>query len=169
MSSVTGVFDNATDADKAVNRLLNDGFPKENIRLVVSDADKSLKPWLATAPAADTVNHVAEGGFMGAAMGSALGALLASITTFGSIMLPGGSVLMAGPIVAALAGAGAGGIVGGFSGVIIGAGFALDEANRYEDDINAGKSVVVVTTTDEIKEARARIALRGLGAVMRVA
>ncbi|MBY0408287.1 MAG: hypothetical protein K2Q01_11400, partial [Rickettsiales bacterium] len=77
---------------------------------------------------------LAEGGVTGAAIGSAIGAVLASLTAVGSIALSSGSILLAGPVVSALSGAGAGGIVGGLSGVLIGAGFAMEETHRYEED-----------------------------------
>lgn len=162
MSSVTGIFNSADDADKAVTRLLNDGFTKEKISLIQSDHGKVYKT-LSPLPA-ENANHLAEGGFTGAAVGSALGSLLFSLLAVGSIALPGGAIVMAGPVVAALSGAGAGGILGGLCGTLIGAGLAMDQASRYEEDIKKGKSIVVVATSDEIKEARASIALRYAGA-----
>ncbi len=166
MSSVTGIFDSAADADRAVARLLADGFAQDLISLILPGA-QTVRP--TPSHVATDGSQLAEGGFTGAAIGSALGALLASLTAVGSLVLPGGNILMAGPIVAALSGAGAGGIVGGLSGVLIGAGFAMDDAQRYEQDLEEGKSIVVVTATDEIKQARARIALRTNGATTRVA
>lgn len=167
MTSITGIFETPGDADKAVNRLLSDGFTKDHISVLIAEAG-GIRREMAPAHYGDA-SSVAEGGLTGAAIGGALGALLATLTTVGSLALPGGTVLMAGPVVAALSGAGAGGLVGGLSGVLIGAGFAMDDARRYEEDINAGKSIVVVNAIDEIKQARARVALRSAGAITRVA
>jgi len=51
----------------------------------------------------------------------------------GALAIPGvGPLIAAGPIVAALAGFGVGGAVGGIAGVLIGMGIAEYEANRYE-------------------------------------
>lgn len=168
MSSVTGIFENPLDADTAVTRLLKDGFSKDNISLILCE-EGHARHAMTGADNTEAMNQLAEGGFTGAAIGSAIGALLASLTSVGSLALASGSILMAGPVVAALSGAGAGGIVGGLSGVLIGAGFAMEEAHKYEEDIKQGKSIVVVATSDEIKEARARIALRTSGAITRIA
>jgi hypothetical protein len=166
MSRVTGIFDTADGADHAITRLLSDGFAKEDISLILP---KGAHTTYEMPPVSENTSAVAEGGFTGAAIGSAFGALLASLTTVGSLAITGGNIIMAGPIVAALSGAGAGGVIGGLGGVLIGAGYAIDEARRYEEYIKAGKTIVAVTVRDEIKEARARIALRNHGAATKVA
>jgi len=57
----------------------------------------------------------------------------------GALAIPGvGPFIAAGPIVAALAGAGAVGALGGLTGALIGAGIPEYEAKRYEGRIKEG-------------------------------
>jgi len=88
--------------------------------------------------------------------------LLAGI---GALAIPGvGPLIAAGPIMAALAGVGVGGTVGGFTGALIGMGIPEYEAKRYEGRIANGGILLSVhcDTSDEIK--RAKDILRGMGA-----
>ncbi|MBY0407630.1 MAG: hypothetical protein K2Q01_08050, partial [Rickettsiales bacterium] len=140
MTNVSGIFNSKYEADQAVSRLLNDNFKTSEISLLMTDRTRDT---LFTSTD-DEATRAAKGGVTGAAIGGALGALIAGLTAVGSIVVTGGSVLVAGPIVAALSGAGAGGIVGGLGGALINAGFAADEANQFEEEINSGKAVVVV-------------------------
>jgi uncharacterized membrane protein len=95
-----------------------------------------------------------------------LGALIAGLTLVGIIAVPGSGLLVVGPLVAALSGAGAGAAAGGLSGALISAGFAADEAKRYEEEIRHDKAVIVVHTTDGMAPA-ARVALRSGNATIK--
>src|SRR6202007_1653218 len=80
--------------------------------------------------------------------------LLAGI---GALAIPGlGPFIAAGPIMAALAGIGAGGAVGGFPGALIGLGIPEYEAKRYEGRLQKGGILLAVhcDTSDEIKRAK---------------
>jgi hypothetical protein len=59
-----------------------------------------------------TGSKASEGAAAGAAAGGAIGALVLGLAAVGSIAVPGIGLLAAGPLVAALAGAGAGGASG---------------------------------------------------------
>src|SRR6266853_4840 len=57
----------------------------------------------------------------------------------GSLAIPGiGPFIAAGPIMAALAGAGVGGAVGGLTGALVGMGIPQYEAKRYEGRVKDG-------------------------------
>lgn len=165
MKTVTGIFENDITADRAVSSLLDEGFTKDDISLIMSD--KTRDKFFSSTD--DEANRVAKGGILGAALGGAMGALLAGLTTVGIVVLPGGSLLAVGPIVAALYGAGAGGAVGGFSGALMSAGFAADEANRYEEEIKSGKAIVIVHAANDESAAKASIALSTCGASVEAA
>ena len=60
---------------------------------------------------------VAEGGALGTAIGATVGAILALGT---SIAIPGLGLIVAGPIIAAFAGGGAGAVAGGAIGGLVG-------------------------------------------------
>ena len=165
MRNVTGIFDSKYKADRAVNKLKSDGFTDNDISLIMSD--KTRDAFFGNI--SDETSQVAKSGAAGVVIGGALGALLAGLTAVGSIVLTGGSVLVAGPIVAVLSGAGAGGIVGGLSGALISAGFATDEAYKFEDEVNASKAIVVVHVNDDMREAKARAAMSSYGANTKLA
>ncbi len=166
MRNITGIFDSKFEADRATLQLLNEGFSNSDLSLIMSDATRDIFLYNGE----DAASKVAKGGAAGAAIGGALGALLAGLTAVGSIVITGGSgILIAGPLVAILSGLGAGGIVGGFSGALIQAGFAADEAANYEDEIRAGKAILVVHTHSDAEEAKARSALSSYGATYKAA
>ncbi len=165
MKTVAGIFDSDITADRAVSSLLDEGFRKDDISLIMSD--KARETLFSSTD--DEANRVAKGGIMGATLGGAVGALIAGLTTVGVVILPGGSLLAVGPIVAALYGAGAGGAIGGLSGALISAGFAADDANRYEEEVKQGKAVVIVHAANENKAAKAETALAVSGASVRAA
>jgi hypothetical protein len=165
MKMVAGIFESNITADRAVSSLLDEGFSKDDISLVMSDKTRDR----LFSSTDDEANRVAKGGIFGAALGGILGALVAGLTTVGLIVLPGGSLLAVGPIISALYGAGAGGALGGLSGALISAGFAADEANRYEEEIKQGKVVVIVHTANEDKAIVAEAALSNSGAVVEAA
>lgn len=164
MKNVAGIFDNSGAANRAVSTLIDEGFRQDDISLVMAHKTRAMFD-----STSDEANRVAKGGLAGAAIGGTLGALLAGLTTVGVIVLPGGALLAVGPIIAALSGAGAGGAVGGLSGALISAGFAADEANRFADEINKGKTVVIVHTDDDHKAMIAKVALSGAGAITQAA
>jgi hypothetical protein len=163
MVHIAGVFDSKTEADAAVSKLLDTGFNKADISLIVSDnAHHTIFPH----PIDDENARAMKGGVEGALIGGVLGALIAGLTLVEVVMVPAAGILVAGPLLAALSGAGA--AVGGLSGALISAGFAVDEAKRYEEEIRHGKAVIVVHATNEMAAA-ARVALRSGNATIKAA
>jgi hypothetical protein len=165
MKNIAGVFDSKKEADAAVSKLLDTGFSKEHMSLIVSDNEHHT---IFPAPADDEAVRTVEGAAAGALIGGALGALIAGLTLVGIVVVPGSGLLAVGPIFAALSGAGAGAIAGGLSGALISAGFAVDEAKHYEEEIRHGKAVIIVHATDEMVPA-ARVALRSSHATIKAA
>ena len=75
----------------------------------------------------------------------------------GALAIPGiGPFIAAGPIMAAMAGAGVGGAVGGIAGALIGMGIPEYEAKRYEGRVKDGGILLSVHTdsSDWIKQAK---------------
>jgi hypothetical protein len=165
MKNVAGIFNSKIVADNAVSELLDAGFAKDDISLLMSDKTRNE----IFSSTDDEADRAAKGGVTGAVIGGALGALIAGLVAAGSIVTSGGVLLVAGPIVAALAGAGAGGTAGGIAGALISAGFAADEANRYDDEIKRGKAIVLVHARDAAEAARAHTALEDSGATFKAA
>jgi len=76
----------------------------------------------------------------------------------------GGPFLAAGPIMAALAGAGVGGAVGGLTGALIGAGIPEYEAKRYEGLVKNGGILISVHCDNSEWTAKAKDILERTGA-----
>ena len=98
-----------------------------------------------------------EGATTGATTGALLGGGLGWLVGIGALAIPGiGPFIAAGPIVAALAGAGAVGALGGLTGAMIGAGIPEYEAKRFEGRIRDGGILMSVhcDSSDWIKKAK---------------
>jgi hypothetical protein len=75
-----------------------------------------------------------------------------------------GPFIAAGPIVAALAGAGVGGAVGGIGGALIGMGIPEYEAKRYEGRVIKGGILLSVHADNSDWASRAKDILKRTGA-----
>ena len=99
---VTALFKSKVAAESAVDALLKRGYSRDDISVLMSDATRSKEFALQTR------THAADGLGIGAATGGAVGAVIAAIAAVGTtLFLPGINLVIAGPIAAALAGAGA--------------------------------------------------------------
>ena len=142
---VTGLFKSKVAAEAAVDAIIKNGFSRDDISVMMSDATRNKEFALQTR------SHAADGLGIGGAIGGAVGAVLAAIVAVGStIFLPGINLFIAGPIAAALAGAGAGGATGGLIGALIGAGIPEYRAKVYDAEIRGGGILIgVEAPTDE--------------------
>ena len=98
-----------------------------------------------------------EGATTGATTGALAGGALGWLVGIGALAIPGlGPFIAAGPIMAALAGAGVGGAVGGLTGALIGMGIPEYEAKRYEGRVKDGGILLSVhsDSSDEVKRAK---------------
>src|SRR5205807_9218848 len=94
-----------------------------------------------------------------------IGGALGWLAGIGTLAVPGlGPLLAAGPVVAALAGAGAVGAVGGVAGALIGLGIPEYEAKRYEGRVRKGGILLSVHTDDSEWTKRAKAILESTGA-----
>jgi hypothetical protein len=83
----------------------------------------------------------------------------------GALAIPGlGPFIAAGPIMAALAGAGAAGVVGGIAGALVGMGIPEYEAKRYEGQVKDGGILLSVHSNSSDETKRAKLILEGTGA-----
>ena len=130
MQTVTGLFDDYTDAQAAVRELETMGVPHSDISIVASNA-KGDHDHLGAARANEAGEDAGKGAGIGATVGG-LGGLLAGL---GLLAIPGlGPVVAAGWLASTLVGAGVGAVVGGAAGGLVG---ALTHAGVSEDDANA--------------------------------
>jgi hypothetical protein len=91
--------------------------------------------------------------------------LLGWIIGIGALAVPGlGPFIAAGPIMAALAGVGVGGTIGGITGALIGLGIPEYEAKRYEGRVKDGGILLSVHSDDSNWTKRAEEVLKRTGA-----
>jgi uncharacterized membrane protein len=139
--SVFGVFPDRDSAVQAVQRLEGDQFTDREVSLIAKD----------DAQHGSKNDTVADGTAWGAGVGATAG-ILAGI---GALAIPGiGPILAAGPIAAALTGAGAGGLAGG----LMDYGIPSAAGHRLESDVKRGEAVVLV----RCNEGRAQAAEKAL-------
>ena len=106
-----------------------------------------------------------EGATTGAATGAVLGGALGWLAGIGALAIPGvGPFIAAGPIMAALAGAGVGGATGGLVGALVGLGMPEYEAKRYEGRVKEGGILISVHCDDSDWAKRAKEILERTGA-----
>ena len=154
---VTGLFKTRGSAESAVDNLIDNGYPREDISLLMSDATRGREFALTMATKAP------EGAAAGATIGGAVGAIAASLVVLGIVAVPGLALVAAGPIVATLAGLGAGAAAGGMAGALIGLGLPEHEAKFYNEAIEKGGILVGVYAHDD-RTDQARKLLEASGA-----
>jgi Alternative complex III, ActD subunit len=142
-TAVFGVYSSEPSMENAVEALRVSGFRNSDISVLVPRNSGSKD--LGTIKTTKAPEGAAAGAASGAIIGGALGWLVAA----GMLTIPGlGPFLAAGPIVGALAGAGAAGTVGGVGGALVGWGIPEFEAKRYEGRIRRGSILLSVHCDD---------------------
>src|SRR6185503_6628107 len=131
-------FKTRAGAERAVENLVDYGFSRDDISLLMSDATRGREFGLQMATKAP------EGVATGATVGGVLGAIAAGLVALGIVVVPGLALVAAGPIVATLAGLGAGAAAGGVAGGLIGLGIPEHEARLYSEEIEKGAILVGV-------------------------
>jgi hypothetical protein len=167
--TIVGLFDRFTDAQSAVQTLVNAGVRRDDISIVANDRGGDY----ARAVGTTETTTAGEGAAAGAIGGGVLGGLLGLLVGVGALAIPGiGPVIAAGPLVAALGaagastvvGAGIGAATGGVLGALVGAGVPEEDAHIYAEGIRRGGTLVTVTAEDSMASRAADI-LNSAGAV----
>ncbi len=147
---VLGVFRNHQVAQNCVNALYEHGYTADNINVLMSEQTR-IRYFGKPEDHESTEESMAlEGMGVGGAIGTAVGASLAAIAAVGtSLVIPGLNIVLAGPIVAALAGGGAGAVTGGLIGGLTGLGIPAENAEAYHVALREGGTVVGVTLPND--------------------
>ena len=141
---LSGLFRDRDSTEKAYTSLKDRGYTDDDINLMMSDQTRDT--WFADGDDSELGSKALEGAGAGSAIGGTLGAIIGGIAAIGTnVLLPGLGLVVAGPLLAALAGAGAGGLTGGLVGALIGSGIPEEHAKEYEAGIKEGGAVVGVT------------------------
>lgn len=157
--TVVALYDDFASANAAVRELVDNGFTRDDISLLASDANGEYGRYI-TDNADMKGSATAQGAGVGAGIGAVLGGLGGLLVGLGALAIPGiGPVLAAGPLAAALtglAGAGAGAVAGGITGGLIGAlvdlGIPEETAQYYAEGIRRGGTLVTVRTDDHMTD-----------------
>jgi hypothetical protein len=129
--TISRLFDDVADAQKAVLNLKHAGVPDDDISLIANNADKWYAP------------DYAAGAGKGAAIGAGFGGFGGLLAGLGLLAVPGlGPVVAAGWLAAAVTGAAMAGAAGGVIGIIAEAGVAVNDAEVYAESIRRGGSLV---------------------------
>jgi hypothetical protein len=150
-TAVFGIYSTRNGAEQAAETLVSAGFAAGDISVLLPENLGTRE--IGTEKASKAPEGAATGAGTGLVLGGALG-LLAGI---GALAIPGvGPLIAAGPIMATLAGMGAGGTIGGLAGALIGAGIPEYEAKRYEGIIQKGGILLSIhcSTSDEVKRGK---------------
>jgi hypothetical protein len=154
-----GIYQTQVDVEYAVEALRTDGFRNTDVSVLFSD-HQGTKDF-----AVEKNTKAPEGTAAGATTGVLIGGVLGWLAGLGGLAIPGvGPLIAAGPMVAALAGAGVGGAVGGIAGALIGMGIPEYEAKRYEGRVKDGGILVSVHCDDRNWTAKAKRVLERTGA-----
>lgn len=146
--TVVGVFHNQREAQEAIRDLKAAGFTDNDIGLISHHDDGDH---------AHTVhdehgNKAGEGAAVGAATGAGVGALWAVGIAAG--MLPAiGPVVAGGVLGSVLASAAGGAVAAGIAGALAGLGIPEEEADYYENEFSAGRTLVTVKGSTRRDEA----------------
>jgi hypothetical protein len=158
-TAVFGIYHTRTAVERAVDALKADGFRNTDISVLFPE-NVGTKDF-----AVDKGTKAPEGAATGAGSGVVIGGTLGWLAGIGTLAIPGlGPFIAAGPIMAALAGAGVGGAVGGVAGALIGMGIPEYEAKRYEGRVKKGGILLSVHSDNSEWTKRAKGVLERTGA-----
>ncbi|CAN5710969.1 hypothetical protein BH10BDE1_BH10BDE1_03260 [soil metagenome] len=156
--SVFGIFKNRTAVEHAVDELKSAGFSSSDISVLMPKSD-STKDF-----AHEKDTKAPEGTAAGVTTGAVLGGGLGWLVGIGALAIPGvGPLIAAGPIMAALAGAGVGGAIGGVTGALVGMGIPEYEAKRYEGFVKDGGILLSVHSDNSDETTKAKKILERTG------
>jgi hypothetical protein len=150
-TAVFGIYTSVGQAERAVDRLVVEGFSNADVSVLMPDIQSSKEF------AHEKHTKAPEGTTTGVAAGGTIGGTLGLLAGIGALAIPGlGPFIAAGPIMGALAGLGVGGAVGGLVGALVGMGIPEYEAKRYEGRVKDGGVLLSVhcDTSEQIKRAK---------------
>jgi hypothetical protein len=152
-----GVFDNIPQADRAVQELVDAGFPKQQITVICpSCTHEKYQEFHKSEPAG---SHAGAS----AAAGGAVGALLGGLVAVAGVVASGGTALLvAGPL---LAGSGGGALFGGFVGAMMSRGLDHEVADFYDQALQKNQVLVAVELSEDVSPEQLAAADRIFAAV----
>src|ERR1700723_326959 len=158
-TAVFGIYPQYASVENGVDQLQAAGFRNTDISVLFPE-NEGTKDF-----AHKKETKAPEGATTGATTGAVIGGGLGWLAGIGALGIPGlGPFIAAGPIMAALAGVGEGGAVGGITGALIGMGIPEYEAKRYEGRVKDGGILLSVHSDNSEWTKRAKEILERTGA-----
>jgi hypothetical protein len=147
-TTIVGVFEKLRLAQQAVEELRTAGFMEKQIGLIARNVEVTQIPSEPNAHDAKIADGALGGIVTGAGLGGlwAIGVEVELLPVLGEMVLGG---FLSGVVATAVAGAAGGGVVG----ALVAAGMTRRQAEKYEDEIHAGRIIVTVHTDDRYNEA----------------
>lgn len=161
MENVCGIFENKLTAENAMVELLSAGLEQSQVSLILSGTTRDKLMVVGR----DEAGEASKGAVTGAVLGGAFATLIAGAVAVGSIAVPGSTLFVAGPLVAAFSGGAVGAITGGIIGALVKAGIPEAEANKYAAEIERGRALLVVHPETDQQASLARAIITNTGSL----
>lgn len=146
----TAFFNDRTEAENAYKSAIDLGYTQDDINILMSD-DTRKKYYQSFLVKKEKGDKSMEGLAIGGALGGTIAGTLGAVAAIGTVVaFPGLGLIVAGPLVAGLIGAGAGSISGGLIGALIGAGIPEDHAKFYEKGLKSGGILFIVNEREDL-------------------
>src|SRR6187397_2552159 len=147
--TISRLYDNYNDAQRAVRRLEAAGVPHSDISIVANNSDS----WFSTDKKLDRdrdgVDDRVEGAGTGAGIGAGVGGAAGLLAGLGLLAIPGlGPVVAAGWLAATAVGAAAGAATGGVVGALTEAGISREDEDSYAEGVRRGGTLVSARVAD---------------------
>ena len=135
--TISRLYDNYADAQKAVHGLEAAGVPHSDISIVANNSDN----WYG--------HDKTDGAGKGAGIGAGVGGTAGLLAGLGLLAIPGlGPVVAAGWLAATAVGAAAGAATGGIVGALTNAGVSKEDAPLYAEGVRRGGTMVSARVPD---------------------
>jgi hypothetical protein len=152
-SSAVGIYNNMDDAEEAVKKLGEGGFPIQHVSIIATNlgSEKKIHGFVTSCDVAKSAART--GAWVGGIFGLLVGAAFLWVPGVGPLIVAGslGSALLGG-----VEGAVAGAAVTGVFGWLASIGISKEHILKYEESVKAGKYLVIAHgSPDDANKARA--------------
>jgi hypothetical protein len=146
--TISRLYDNYTDAQKAVTRLESAGVAHSDISIVANNSDNWFDGGRKDRDR-DGLDDRAESAGKGAGIGAGLGGAAGLLAGLGLLAIPGlGPVVAGGWLASTAVGAAAGAATGGIMGALTEAGISEEDAHAYAEGVRRGGTLVSARVAD---------------------
>jgi hypothetical protein len=151
-SSIVNIYDNMTDVENTIRALDEGGFPISQVSIIAQslESEKDIHGYITTGDVAK--EGVVTGAWVGGLFGLLAGAAFLWIPGFGTLVVAGP---LAAALIGGLEGVVAGAAGGGLLGALFGLGISKEHILKYEEKLKGGKYLLVARgNAEQIAKAR---------------